>query len=275
MNEVFINEAFTKALNDYQDNKDSQNGIVFNSFLTVVIRLLVCIYSELDLVNPFVTESESALISNLTKFGYSKENVDNFFANIQSFYDIDRENSSLMIKKENPFFVEIQKQIIDMLVCKKMNFHITNKDTEAFFELLYTEKTVDPLRLSFNYLTAKDVSEVEKYFQKEMAENIPAVETPEKTILNARGYEVLGYDLTTIKSMSKEELDKINHQVYDYFKIRENAINKEYLLEKAIENYDKENNKVTSGNGYVDILLIMGAICTAIMVLSIVTFMIL
>ena len=59
---------------------------------------------------------------------------------------------------------------------------------------------------------------------------------------------------------------------YDYFKIRENAINKEYLLDKAIEAIERENNKVTSGNGYVDILLVLSVICTVLMLLGIVLF---
>ena len=35
---------------------------------------------------------------------------------------------------------------------------------------------------------------------------------------------------------------------------------------------DLENNKVTSGNGYVDILLVLSVICTVLMLLGIVLF---
>ena len=68
-----------------------------------------------------------------------------------------------------------------------------------------------------------------------------------------------------IKNMSSGDVDRVNSLVYDYFKIRENAINKEYLLEKALEKIERENNKVTSGNGYVDILLILSVISTVVM----------
>ena len=77
-----------------------------------------------------------------------------------------------------------------------------------------------------------------------------------------------------IKKLDSNEIDKINTKVYDYFKIRENAINKEYLLEKAIEAYEREKNKVTSGNGYVDILLVLSIICTILMLVGIVAFII-
>lgn len=275
MDQVFINEAFTKAINDYQTSKDQPEGITYNSFLTVVIRLLVCLYSELDIINPIMTNNDDALKENLAKFGYSLENLETFFNNLQLFYEIDRKNEKLTIKKDNPYFVEIQKQLVDMLICKKLNFHLTEKEVVEFYSLLYTTSTKNPLRVSFNYLTAPKVTEVEDYFKKQMRENVKVIESQEKDFLNMRAYEILNYNLEDIKIMDNERLEKINHQVYDFFKIRENAINKEYLLEKAIEAYEREKNKVTSGNGYVDILLVMGAMCTIAMIISILTFIIL
>ena len=92
--------------------------------------------------------------------------------------------------------------------------------------------------------------------------------------MNVKAYEILNYSMSDIEKMDYSQIDKLNHQVYDYFKIRENAINKEYLLEKAIEAIEREKNKVTSGNGYVDILLIMSIICTIIMLVGIFAFII-
>lgn len=275
MNQQFLNAAFTKAIDDYQNSKLEPDGLVYNSFLTVVVRLLVCIYSELDILNPMMTTNEEALKDNLVKFGYSKIDLDLFFNNLQSFYEIDRDNVNLDIKKSNPYFVMIQKQIIDMLICKKMNFHLTEKEVIEFYSLLYTPTTKDPLRLSFNYLTANDVFEVSEYFKKQMKENVKVIEPKEKNLLNIGAYQVLGYTEDAINTMDSDQIEKVNLQVYDFFKIRENAINKEYLLEKALEEYIKEKNKISTGNGYVDILLVMGVICTAVMLISILTFLVL
>ena len=105
-----------------------------------------------------------------------------------------------------------------------------------------------------------------------MKNNVKVILPKEKHLLNAKAYEILNYSFDNIKNLESSEVDKINSQVYDYFKIRENAINKEYLLEKAIEAIERENNKVTSGNGYVDILLVLSVICTVLMLLGIVLF---
>ena len=45
---VFINEAFTKAINDYLKSVEQPKGVVYNSFFLFVIRLLIIIYSELE-----------------------------------------------------------------------------------------------------------------------------------------------------------------------------------------------------------------------------------
>ena len=271
MNQVFINEALTKAINDYQISKSEINGIKYNSFLTVVIRTLVTIYNELDILNPYQANNKEALIENLTKFGYSRVDLDKFFQNLENFNELEKEKERTKVFRQNPYLYEIEKELIDMLICKKMNFHLTEKEVKDFFELLYSPSTPNPLRVSFNYINmTPNVWQVVEYFNKQMQENVKIIEPKEKNILNLKAYEILNYNI----DMINEEIDKLNHEVYDYFKIRENAINKEYLLEKEIDEIEKEKNKVTSGNGYVDILLIMSVICTTIMLVAVVAFLV-
>ncbi len=274
MHKVFINEAFEKAINDYLQSSDKVQGVIYNSFLVVVIRLLKNLYGELDLINPYKMNDEELLKENLSKYGYSKFKVELFLSNLQLFYDIEKENQNKQIKTKNHYFITVQKDIIDMLICKKLNFDLKQSDVTDFYSLLYTPYSNNPLQVSYNFLNAEDVFEIDRYFKKQMKENIKIVKVKEKPLLNVKAYELLKYSMEDINNMDINEIEKVNHQVYDYFKIRENAINKEYLLEKALEAIERENNKVTSGNGYVDILLIMGIICTIIMVVGIFTFII-
>lgn len=274
MHKVFINEAFEKAINDYLQSSDKVQGVIYNSFLVVGIRLLINLYGELDLINPYKMNDEELLKENLSKYGYSKFKVELFLSNLQLFYDIEKENQNKQIKTKNHYFITVQKDIIDMLICKKLNFDLKQSDVTDFYSLLYTPYSNNPLQVSYNFLNAEDVFEIDRYFKKQMKENIKIVKVKEKPLLNIKAYQLLKYSMEDINNMDINEIEKVNHQVYDYFKIRENAINKEYLLEKALEAIERENNKVTSGNGYVDILLIMGIICTIIMVVGIFTFII-
>ena len=272
--QVFINEAFTKAINDYLKSVEQPKSVVYNSFLVVVIRLLIIMYSELDIVNPMVINDEDLLKNNLAKYGYSKNNLDIFFSDLQVYYELEKDNENKTIKVKNPYFITVQKELIDMLIAKKLNFHLKEKEVQDFYSLLYTPYSKNPLQVSYNFLMADDVLEIDNYFKKQMKENVKVVVPREKHYLNVKAYELLNYSMDQINSMDANEIDRVNHQVYDYFKIRENAINKEYLLDKAIEAIEREKNKVTSGNGYVDILLIMSIICTVIMVVGIITFIV-
>lgn len=279
MNQVFVNEAFTKAIDDYLKNADNVQGIIYNSFLVVVVRMLVCIYSELDIVNPLVIGDEELLYKNLTKFGYSRDSLNIFFSNLQLYYDISQRNQQNSQKEKNLYFEFVQKDLIDMFIIKKVNFYLTEEEVKTFYDLLYTPFSKNPLRVSYNFLMCTinntDVMEIDNYFKTQMRDNIKVIKPQEKHYLNVKAYEILNYSMDDLNKMDSNELERVNHQVYDYFKIRENAINKEYLLEKAIEAIEREKNKVTSGNGYVDILLVMSVICTIIMVVGILTFVVL
>ena len=272
--QVFINEAFTKAINDYLKSVEQSKGVVYNSFLVVVIRLLIIMHSELDIVNPMVINDEDLFKNNLAKYGYSKNDLDIFFSDLQVFYEQEKDNENKMIKIKNPYFITVQKELIDMLIAKKLNYNLKEKEVQDFYSLLYTPYSKNPLQVSYNFLMADDVLEIDTYFKKQMKENVKVVVPREKHLLNVKAYELLNYSMDQINNMDASEIDRINHQVYDYFKIRENAINKEYLLDKAIEAIEREQNKVTSGNGYVDILLVMSIICTVIMVVGIITFIV-
>ena len=275
MNKVFINESFTEAINNYLAHKDDQKGIVYNSFLVVCIRMLVIIYNETDILNPYTSNNAEILKSNLTKFGYSLAKVEEFFTLLDEYKKIEEQNKNLSIKIENPYFIDIQKRLVDMVMTKKINFHISEADLRDFYNLLYTPDNKEPLMISYNYLTAKDkINEVKKYFLEQLKLSEPIEEEATKNYLNNRSYEIMGYKMEDIKKLTADQLEKMNHQVYDFFKIRENAINKEYLLEKAIEEHDNPKTELTTGNGYVDILLVMGAICTLIMVGAIIRFLI-
>lgn len=274
MDKVFINNAFSKAVNNYTKSNDNVQGVMYNSFLVVVIRSLISIYSELDIINPMVIGDEELLKENLAKFGYDKTDIEVFLSNLQLFDDFEVINENNNVKKKNPYFLIIEKDLINMLIKKKLNFFITEHELKVFYDLLYTPNSTNPLRVSYNYLMSNDEWEIDNYFKTEMKNNVKVVLPKEKHLLNPKAYEILNYNIEDIKNMSETEINKINSLVFDYFKIRENAINKEYLLEKAIEAMEREKDKITSGNGYVDILLVLSVIITIVMVVGIIAFII-
>src|SRR5574344_156179 len=126
------------------------------------------------------------------------------------------------------------------------------------------------LLIAYNFKNAKNINEVSDYFKEQMAKNIVVKADDDKKFLNPTAYQICGYSMDAVNKMSSKELNKLNSQIYRHFGIKLTTINKEYLLEMAVEKYVKEHEKITTGNGYVDILLITGMICTLAMIITII-----
>lgn len=271
MKTYFVNEAFEKAVTDYLNSHDKKEGVIYNSFLVVVIRLLINIYGELDIINPYQIKNEQALDDNLMKYGLNKDKVLEFKRLLDGFYRIERKNMSSIKREVNIYFIEVQKMLIDMFNLKRINFGLTESDRKEFFDLLYTPGTSNALRLSYNFLNAENIYEIAEYFKTSMEKEVelPKVSEKEKDLLSFETYKLFGLNVSDISKMSESDVEKVNSEIYKSFDISENAINKDYLLEESIKAFKMQNNKVTTGNGYVDILLVMSVIVTTIMVVVI------
>ena len=258
---IFVNEAFSEAINDYLSSKNKPEGVKYNSFAVVVIRLLMIIYDELDILNPYYLNNEQSLNDNLEKYGYSYTKICEFKKAFQRYFE--NENSE--------DFIGIQKMLIDMFAMKTKSMKVDDVVISNFKDLLYTPSSSSMLITSYNYLMASNPNEISEYFDKVISANkYHKPEKPKKT-LNIDAYEILKYSLEDIKGMSADELDQVNKKVYNYFDINENAINKDYLLDKAVYDFNNPKPSFSTGNGYVDILLILSIIVTLGLVIFLLT----
>ena len=261
MEKVFINEAYDNAIKMYLNEKNNKEGIKYNSFSVVVIRLLNIIYDELDILTPFQLGDEAIFYSNLQKYGYPLEKIEEFNESFLSFY-----------KNENKIdFIKIQKMLIDMFAKKKISLNVPDEEIDEFKGLLYTPNATNPLIASYNFLMSNNPNEVLDYCNDVFEKNSKMRIEKAKQTLSADIYDAFKISMEDIEKMSADELENVNKQVYNYFSINENAINKDYLLDKAV--FDMKNPKpaYSTGNGYVDILFILAIIATLIMIIFIVT----
>ena len=117
----------------------------------------------------------------------------------------------------------------------------------------------------------KNQFDIYKYFERKMKESVKKVDIKPKETLNLEAYEILKYSLEDIRAMTAEELDDVNKKVYNYFDINENAINKSYLLDKAVYNHEHPKSAFSTGNGYVDILFYLSIVSAVAMVIFVLT----
>lgn len=262
MNRVIISEAFDYAISNYINYRQKKESLEYNSFFVVVIRLLCIIYDEPSIIRPYIDKNAQQLEMNLCRYGYDIDKVIDFKQQLDIAYNLS------LIQKSNPYFLNIQKILVDMLMKRKDKENIDEK-IKQFYDLMYTPENKNPLQLSELFLNATDEWEIDKYFKQELIKHQKVEVDKPKIILNPEAYAYYGLTMEQVNDMSGDYLDLINHQIYLHFKIKENAINKEYLLEKALEREKRKN--ITTKKGYVDILLMLSIIGTISMIVVVVT----
>lgn len=261
--QVVITESLDKAIKDYIDFKDKPESQEFNSFFVVVIRLLCLIYDELDILNPYLNADDKEFNDNLAKYGFEMDRILDFKVQVDNAYSLELQN------KNNIYFINIQKVLIDMLIYRKKSIGLDEQKLSAFYHLLYTSNSQNPYQIAYNFKNAHNLDEIDKYYQEQMAKHPDVIAKKPKVYLDPEAYKLSGVD--NFNELNTAQLDVVNESIYNHFGIKENTINRDYLLDQAIKDEEKKNNKITTGNGYVDILLIMSIICTLIMTITVIT----
>jgi hypothetical protein len=259
---IFINEAITKAINEYLNCKNDLNSKEYSSFLVVVIRALVFIYGELDIINPFRTNNEAGLGSfdaNLKKYGLSSSIIASFKEQMQIFYKSDFNDVNS--------FKQIQKLLIEMFILKEKYVKTSPEEEQKFKNFLYFEKDTNQIKLDLYQKLTPNSSEILAYYNSktyEQKHNYNFTEYKD-IILSQEAYQIAGYNIVEVMKMPDKEIININNKVYHFFRIKDTDINKKKRLESAINYYKKYGAAITSGNGYVDLLLLMGVVSTFLM----------
>ncbi len=164
---VFINEALNESLLLYLDVKDKKYSLEYNSFLCCVVRLLILIYGEENIISSFKNKDVDGFSSLLIKYGMSIEDCSSFVNNLEKFYNFYKKQQNKAIKKKNKYFNLVQKSLIDMLVKKKEKETVSKEEIEAFYELLFTAQNRDFYRRSVALVQAYNPYEIDDYFKKQ------------------------------------------------------------------------------------------------------------
>ena len=241
----FVNAAFSEGMNLYMISSKNEFSYVYNSFLTVVIRIIVLIYGRSDIINAYQLKDADKLKRYLAKYGLTSTELAIFLDAYESFYEYEQKNKERKIKGKNPYFEQTLKSLIDMFILKKKCVPVIYQEEEEFLDLIYTSHTKNPYRLSYVYLMNYRLDYFEKYYRSKQLED----------------------DIT--RDLSKTVLTSLE----DFNRIKEN-MKRSYEIDANIE--EKPDlfvfQKLSTGNGYVDILLLMSVIVTSISTMVILYF---
>ena len=270
----FINEAIEQAIITYINSSKNPDGILYNSFLVVTIRILDLIYGRLDILNPYYLNNSVAFLNNLAKYGMNKTDIALFKEEFLSYYKFELANDQNCIKEKNPYFKSTLQFLIDMFLAKKKTVTISFQEEEMFLDLIYTSHSTNPYRISYAYLMLDDITIPEKYYYSKLNQLDVTREFNQtiSTTLNLDALNIMGVNLSHLKEMSNSDIVKAKNDAYQYFLVDATSPNREEELKEKVNYYKMYGRQVSTGNGYVDILLLMSVIVTSISIISIIVF---
>jgi len=273
---IFVNAAFDEAIKSYIANINDKDSLKYNSFMVITIRILALIYGKLDILNPYYLNNNVAFFNNLAKYGMNRADLALFKEEFLNFYNFEKENDTKKIKIKNPYFKIVLKYLVDMFVAKKNNAEVSIIEEEKFLELAYTTHTKNYYQISYRYLNIDDEMYIEKYYYSKLNEFEMTREMElSKTIstpLNLEALNYLGIGLSNLKDMTIGDIEKAQNEVYNYFEVDATSQTRDKDLEENMNYYKRYGKKIATGNGYVDILLLMSVIVTTLSVTAIIIF---
>ena len=260
----FINPVLSHAIEMYLKYKDHPEDPNFSEFTVMIVRTLVFIYGELDILNPYITHNEHMMggfDSNITKYGFSIDALTDFKNQFLKFVEEQQKNI-----RPNSAFIKIQKYLIDMYSYKQKNMNLPIDQLMLFKKYLYIPENSEKIAEINRYLI--NPQEIIGYLNSKIYETNHnfILEPVKRETLNTDAYILLGYNMNQINNLNDTDLKAVNEQIYRFFRVDSNSPNSKELLDKAVNYYKRYGNRITTGNGYVDFLLFASIAATALFI---------
>ena len=260
----FINPVLSHAIEMYLKYKDHPEDPNFSEFTVMVVRTLVFIYGELDILNPYITHNEHMMggfDSNITKYGFSIDALTDFKNQFLKFVEEQQKNI-----RPNSAFIKIQKYLIDMYSYKQKTMNLPIDQLMLFKKYLYIPENSEKIAEINKYLI--NPQEIIGYLNSKIYETNHnfILEPVKRETLNTDAYILLGYNMNQINNLNDTDLKAVNEQIYRFFLVDSNSPNSKELLDKAVNYYKRYGNRITTGNGYVDFLLFASIAATALFI---------
>lgn len=259
MEELFINEFLTLGMDAYFNKKQE------HFFEKHIVECLCEIYGNETILDIYKTKDNGKFLESLTSYGFSSSNYYSFLGHLSDFEKFKKEcvaNPSL--KSDIVHLVE--SDIITMFLYKCLVKSVSSEELLRFEN--YFLNNFNVIKLHFNFsLNPNKTRELWDKKKKLMADSVELVEIKPE-LLDASVYAKYGTSIEEVEKMDYRMVEQLN----SYIKTRMSA---------ESEKEDKDNNKkmplsnivITSGNGFVDALLIASVIITELSVGAIYLFL--
>lgn len=255
MNNIFINEFINNGINAYLLKKQDKDYSLAHIFELKVIEVLIRIYGEINIINPYRTGSEKSLRDNFKIYGLTNEEYYRFIGYLNDYNDW----LNSMSREKNDTIKEIELLLIRMILLKNINVKATSDDIEVYDDLFLAK---DRKIAQINEMASTNPYYVQKYYLRKkkiyFEDNDLHFEEIEPDLLSKTMYQRHGLSINEVVQLSNLKINEINNIITS----EEEDLNKSKLRVKPIG----LNVVLTSGSGFVDTLVLLSIMVTEIMV---------
>ena len=252
MDNVFINNFINSGISNYlliKDNKDYEKEHIFEVH---IIKCLCKIYGEINIINPYRIKNENSFKSNIIMYGYKLKDMEEFFKLLDDYTEW--LNSEKAVGKTD-VTSKIEISLINMIIEKNKEVKF-DKDEIEYFNAFFDPVNNNLAKL--HDLITVDINKVPMYWneKKELLKNTTKLKLVKKDLLSSSTYEKYGLEQNDVAKMSEDKVKDVNESILEKEK-EEQKRNKKFVPKSLI---------ITSGNGFVDILMLLSIMTTEIVI---------
>ena len=252
MNNYFINDSIHNGLSNYlliKQGKDYNKAHIFEVY---IIRCLCKIYGDINILNPYRIGNANSFKSNLIMYGLPVNEMEIFIKLMDDY-------SKWLNSKKNVGKTDITSKIemilVNMIIERNKTIKFTDKEIEFF------DKYFDPKNNNFSTLHSlitKDVNIVPMYWarKKALLNNNLKFKRIRNDLLSSDLYNKYGIDKDEMSKISDDKVKNINNRILENERIKEQRSKK----------FNPKSVIITSGNGFVDTLMLLCIMTTEILV---------
>ena len=246
---IFINKSLTLGYENYTGKKNT------DAFECHVIECLVAIYG-IDIIDAYKENSIEKFDKTIRRYGLTENIYTHFMDNLIAYQGF-KESLEKNPNVKTDIMGNIDVDLIKMYEFMSAFVKITEAQVSSFETLML--KNTEVTKMHFNY--SNNPKRVENFYKKERSKFGNSVELVEQDVefLDELTYSKFGISINDVKDMDYRMVKKLNNYIND-------RISQGLDVVKPTKRKLKLNSVISSGNGFVDVLLILSIIVTEISV---------
>lgn len=251
----FVNRAIDCGIENYLLKKNNEKYDKSHIFEVLVIEMLVHIYGEINIINPYKLKDSKSFTKNLQLYGLSSKSVYQFINLMDEYY---RWLSSTNKKNDN--VIERIKFILLQMVLNKVS-EKNLSSIEVTYYVRFFENKIIGLSETCQLMGDDNVNFYRMWKLKKGFIDSESINFTYDLLLpdffDEKKYKEFGISLNDMSKLSNETVEKINNKI-------------------VVEDADTERKKnrfviplrlaISSGNGFVDTLVLLSVMATEIMI---------